>query len=133
MSSERGRARTTALAILVLLVTFVAGAVVGIAAHRGFMMRGHERGAKHMTAFMLNHLDRKLDLTDAQRGEIEKILDRRHQRMSALRGEMRGKIEREVTGANAEIERVLDAQQREKFKRLRIHLRHPPPPGPPPE
>lgn len=132
MSSERGRARTTILAVIVLLVTFVAGAVVGIAAHRGFMRRGHDRGAKHMTAFMLNHLDRRLDLTDPQRAEIEKILDRRHERMSALRNEMRGKIDSEVRGANAEIERVLDAQQREKFKRLRMHLRHPPP-GPPPE
>lgn len=125
MSNEptRGRARTTILAAIVLLVTFAAGFVSGIAGHRAFLFRHRaDRGTRHMTQFVVNRLDAKLDLTDAQRAQIAQILDRRHQRMAAARNDMHKRMRAEIDQANAEIAAVLTPAQREEFNKLKMHF-----------
>ena len=126
---RRTSGKTVAIAVIVLIVTFVSGAFSGILVdHLVHMRRGPRphRGAERM---MIRHLDRALDLTDAQRVKIEEILRRRHERMWQLSEGVRPRIHEEVQAANAEIERVLTPEQREKFQKLKMrlgpHERHP--------
>lgn len=102
--------RTTLIAALALVLTFGGGFLAGAFAHRALAMRLH-RPPPAVTHMMLNHLDRRLDLTDAQRAQIAQILERRHERMRA-----------EIHAVNGEIERVLTPAQRERFARMRMRM-----------
>jgi Spy/CpxP family protein refolding chaperone len=106
-------ARTTLIAVIVLVLTFASGVVVGIGVARfGHFPRG-PRGARPPFAahVMLQRLDAHLDLTDAQEAQIREIFERRHARVRA-----------EIETTNAEIERVLTPEQRRKFERFRMHV-----------
>lgn len=107
-------ARTTVIAVIVLAVTFITGLVAGFAIGRFAHFGRGPRGPMPQIAatMMLNRLDHHLDLTDAQEKQIRAIFERRHARM----------IE-EIASTNAEIERVLTAEQRTKFQQMRMHLR----------
>ncbi|HVE70011.1 MAG TPA: hypothetical protein VNI54_01485 [Thermoanaerobaculia bacterium] len=100
--------RTTVIAALALVLTFAAGLLAGAVGHRAMFMRHGPEPAMRM---MINHLDRRLDLTDAQRAEVEKILARRHHTLM-----------KELHGANSEIERVLTPEQRARFAKMRMRL-----------
>jgi Spy/CpxP family protein refolding chaperone len=113
--SDRSTTRTVVIATLALVVTFVAGFVTGVVTDRLLMHRGPHRPPPMMAHAMLRGLDHKLDLTDQQEEEIRKILERRHERMSAT-------MRTELDQTNAEIERVLTPEQRVKFKELRLRL-----------
>jgi Spy/CpxP family protein refolding chaperone len=99
--------RNTLLAALALVLTFVAGFFAGAVAHHVVGPRIHR--PRPMQAMMLHHLDRRLDLSDAQRAQIARILERRHARM-------RGEIE----AVNGEIERVLTPEQRKIYAKIRM-------------
>ena len=130
-------------AVLVLVLTFVAGLVCGAAVLRigarafgppgfpGDRARGVDRRP-------MDHLARALDLDEAQRAQIRGLLGDQRERMEALLEESR-----------QEIRNVLRPDQRERFDRMRPEHRgrrerphrggrrgfpdHPPPPdGPPP-
>ena len=121
--SDRSTSRTVVIASLALVVTFIAGFVAGVVADRFMMHRRRDHRPPPMAAHaMLFHLDRRLDLTDAQEKQIRTILERRHQRMNAQWEAMRPRMDAEIQQTNAEIERVLTPEQREKFKELRLHL-----------
>lgn len=113
--------RTTLVAVLVLALTFGAGFVGGAAAHH--LWTAH-RGAVHpfMMKPMINRLDRRLDLTDAQRERIEEILRRRHANITAVWGGVRPRVRAELDATNAEIVKVLTPEQRAKFEKMRFHL-----------
>lgn len=115
--------KTTIIAVLALVLTFTVGFVAGFAVHRfmGPPGPGHA-GAPRM---MLRHLDFRLDLTDAQRAQIETILDRRHRRINEIRETTRPRMLAEIDATNAEIEKVLTPEQREKFSSMRLRLGHP--------
>jgi Spy/CpxP family protein refolding chaperone len=89
----------------------------------------------HVTKFIVNRLDRQLDLTDEQRTKIEAILDRRHERIRAIMEQTHPRVRAEVEQTNAEIEAILTPEQRVKFEKLKMRLmmrRHVgPPPHPP--
>lgn len=111
--------KTTVVAVLVLLLTFAAGFIGGAAAHHLFI--GHREGLPPMPA-MLNILDRRLDLTDAQRKQVEEILTRRRTRINAMWANVRPRVRAEVEATNAEIEKILTPEQRAKFERMKMHL-----------
>ena len=102
--------RTTIVAALALVLTFAGGFMLGAFAHRAVVTRLH-RPSPAATRLVLRHLDLRLDLTDAQRAQIEKILERGHEH---IRGE--------IDSTNAEIERVLTPEQRKRFARMRMRL-----------
>jgi hypothetical protein len=112
--------KTTWVAALVLLLTFGAGFVGGLAVHRAFVLRHH--GMAPRTDMMLNHLDRALDLSDAQRKQIAGILSHRRERIESLWSGVRPRVRAEVEATNAEIERVLTAEQRAKFERMKMRM-----------
>lgn len=106
-------ARTTVIALVVLALTFGSGVIVGIGVARfGHFTRGPRGPMPPFAAHvMLERLDAHLDLTDAQEAQIREIFERRHARMRA-----------EIETTNAEIEKVLTPEQREKFARFRMHM-----------
>lgn len=106
--------RTIVIAAIVVIVAFLAGIMVGVASDRLLRHRNFARRPM-MWAMMVHRLDRHLDLTDAQQKQVQQILARRHER---LEGQMRV----EIDATNAEIERVLTAEQREKFRKMRMRL-----------
>lgn len=111
--------RTTHVAVLVLTLTFTAGFIGGAAAHHLFI--GHRETLPPLPA-VLHRLDRRLDLTDAQRQQVEEILTRRRTRINAMWGGMRPRVRAEVEAMNAEIANILTPEQREKFEKMRMHL-----------
>lgn len=115
--------KTTLVAVLVLMLTFGAGVIAGAAAHHLWFAH---REAVHPFAMkaMVNRLDRRLDLTDAQRKQIEEILRRRHANINATWSGVRPRVRAEVEAANAEIVKVLTPEQRAKFEKMRMHLLH---------
>lgn len=115
--------KTTLVAVLVLMLTFGAGVIAGAAVHHLWF---EHREVVHPFAMhaMLNRLDRRLDLTDAQRKQIEEILRRRHANINATWSGVRPRVRAEVEAANAEIVKVLTPAQRSKFEKMRMHLLH---------
>lgn len=115
--------KTVVIAALALVVTFIAGFVVGAVVDRFVMFEREPRRPPPLaTEAMLHRLDRRLDLTDQQREQIEQILERRHERIHQLMQTTRPQVHREVEAANAEIERLLTPEQREKFKDMKMRL-----------
>jgi hypothetical protein len=113
--------KTTLIAVLVLLLTFGAGFIGGAAVHHLLIAHRENLRPVAMRA-MLNHLDRRLDLTDAQRKQVEEILRRRHERINEMWAGVRPRVRAEVEATNAEIARVLTPEQRAKFEKMRMRL-----------
>ena len=113
--------RTTLVAALVLLLTFGAGFIGGAAAHHLWFAHREQMAPFAMRA-MVNRLDRRLDLTDAQRTRVEEIIRRRHARINAISADARPRVHAELQAANREIEQVLTPEQRAKFAKMRMHL-----------
>jgi Spy/CpxP family protein refolding chaperone len=105
--------RNVVLAVLVLALTFATGVLAGAAAHHVVAAR-RGGGPAFAGAAMVRHLDRRLDLTDQQRSQIETIIRRRHEKMRT-----------EVDTTNAEIARLLTPEQREKFEKMRLRMHRP--------
>lgn len=148
---------TRASIIIALVATFLIGASLGLmggilfAGHQPHMRRpawagaGPRMGAPRMPGIggggdpdrrvlrerqVLPHLRSELALTDAQTERIRVLLEEAHASMGAARDSLR-----------ARIERVLTAEQRERWSRLEARHRYPgaigdsarPEPGRPPE
>jgi len=114
--------KTTIVAILVVALTFTAGVMVGVFASHMMILRGGHGASLFPTTAMVNRLDRRLDLTDAQRAQVEQIIRRRHARIDGLWSDLRPRMRAEVDQANAEISRILTPEQRAKFDRMKFHL-----------
>jgi Spy/CpxP family protein refolding chaperone len=114
--------KTTLVAVVVLMLTFGAGFIAGAAVHH---LIGHREGVPAFaTHVLLNRLDRHLDLTDAQRRQVDAILRRRHAAINAMWAGVRPRVREELEATNAEIAKVLTPAQRAKFEKMRMHLLH---------
>lgn len=116
--------KTTFVAVLVLMLTFGAGVIGGAAAHHLFAHREGRIPEFAMTA-IVNRLDRRLDLTDAQRRQVEKIVKKHHANINAAWSDVRPRVRKELEAANAEIVKVLTPAQRKKYAKMRMQLLHP--------
>jgi len=105
--------KTVVIAAIVVLAAFVAGFCAGIFADRVMHRMGGPHPPRFASRMMIERLDRHLDLTDDQRAKIEQIIERHHQSIGG-----------EIAAANAEIERLLTPEQRQKFAKIRMHLGH---------
>lgn len=113
---------TKVLAAIALVITFVAGAIVGVMADHLFFLR---HGMPHRSAaFVVNRLDHRLHLSDQQRAQVTEIINRRHHRISGLWSGVRPAVRHEIEEANKEIDRLLTPEQRVEFAKIRMHLRH---------
>jgi len=114
--------KTTIVAILVVIVTFTAGVAVGVFATHIVHVRGEHMPPVFPTRMMVNRLDRRLDLTDQQRVQVEQIIRRHHAAITTMWQGMHPRVHREIEQANAEITRILTPEQRKKFERIKLHI-----------
>ena len=114
--------KTTVIAAIVVVVAFIAGFVVGAVTDR-FMARHRPGPMRPMVEHaMVNRLDRELDLTPAQRGQVEEIIGRHHTRIDGIWSSVRPRVRQEIDQANAEIAKILTPEQRLKFEKLKMRL-----------
>ena len=138
--------RTTA--VVVVLSAFLAGLVVGVAGEMVYLIHNHRiipshTAGKSMTKHLIDRLDRELKLDPQQRAKIETIVEARRQRIDTLWSSVRPAVMQEIDATNAEIDKVLNPDQRVKFKEMQTRMRNrvgrgpghhgqmPPPPPPP--
>lgn len=114
--------KTTIVALLVVLLTFTAGVMVGVFASHMMILRGGHGAPLFPARAMANRLDRRLDLTDAQRAKVEQIIRRSHDRIDGMWNDVRPRMREEIDRANAEISAILTPEQRAKFERLKFHM-----------
>jgi Spy/CpxP family protein refolding chaperone len=114
--------KTTIVAVIVVVLTFTAGAAVGVFASHMMILRGGHGAPLFPARAMVHRLDRRLDLTDAQRAQVEQIILRRHANIDKMWSDMRPRMRVEIEQTNAEISRILTPEQRRKFDRLKFHL-----------
>jgi Spy/CpxP family protein refolding chaperone len=67
-----------------------------------------------------SELSRELHLTPAQDSAIDVIMMQRAGEFSALREEIRPRVERLVSDVRSDMEQVLTPEQRERFRRLQL-------------
>jgi Spy/CpxP family protein refolding chaperone len=114
--------KTTIVAILVVALTFTAGVAVGVFASHMMILRGVHGAPYFPTSAIVHRLDRRLDLTDTQRAQVEQIIRRRHDRIDAMWNGVRPRMHAEIEQTNAEIARILTPEQRAKFERMKFHM-----------
>jgi Spy/CpxP family protein refolding chaperone len=115
------RTKTLLIAVTVLVLTFGAGVGVGVfGAHMAILRGGH--GAERFPNAIVNRLDRRLDLTDAQRAQVAAIVNRRHARVASVWRSVRPQVAAEIAAANEEIARVLTPEQRARFEKMRLRM-----------
>jgi Spy/CpxP family protein refolding chaperone len=118
---------TRTAAVLVIVVAFIAGAVIGIAAdhlwllHRGVLLH-HGGGGRSSTSRMADRLDRELHLSAAQKTQVQQILDRHRTKIDALMTSVRPQVRQEVDASNNEIETILTPEQKTKFAQVRMRV-----------
>lgn len=121
-AETRGRARSAVVAALLLAATFATGVVAGVAADRIVLVREARilprEGMRFVSARIVRAMDRELDLTDAQRADVERILAARQQRIEKVWSEMRPELRAEIERTNREIEAVLTEEQKPKFEQM---------------
>lgn len=135
--------RTTA--VVVVLTAFVAGLVAGVGGELVYLIHNHRIVPTHTagTKHLIDRLDHELKLDPQQRARIETIVEARRQRIDAIWSSARPAVMQEIDATNAEIDKVLNPDQRVKFKALQARMRNrvhggpghhgqmppPPPPG----
>ena len=121
-AETRGRARSAVVAAILLAATFLTGMVAGVAADRFVLVREARilprEGMRFVSARIVRAMDRELDLTDAQRADVERILAERQRRIERVWSEMRPQIRTEIERTNREIEAILTEEQKPKFEEL---------------
>jgi len=121
-AETQGRARSAVVAALLLAATFVTGIVAGIAGDRIALVREGRilprEGMRVVSSRIVRAMDRELDLTDAQRADVERILAERQKRIERVWSGIRPQVRAEIDRTNREIEAVLTEEQKPKFHKL---------------
>ena len=121
--------RPRLMAVVALLLAAVGGFAIGIAFDRatgesrrlGFLARGtafHPPPNQYPRSELLERLDAKLDLTAAQRLQVDSVLARREAEMRALRHQVRPRFDSIAGRTRADLLRVLTPEQRTRFEAL---------------
>ena len=101
---------------MALAVGAAGGVAGGLHLHR--MYRRWDPADPKMTARMVERVSHNLGLSAEQRTKLAAILDRTHQRFTALRGEVDPKFEAIRGQTRAEIETILTPEQVTRFREL---------------
>jgi Spy/CpxP family protein refolding chaperone len=103
------------LALAFLFGAVLVGGALGFTADR---MLSRDRHGDHA----LDMLDRRLDLSDAQRSQIDAILDDRHQQFGRVYETVKPKLDSIRLNAREQIRAVLSAEQRVQFEAILTEL-----------
>ena len=135
--STTSPSKTRTTAVVVVIVAFIAGFIVGVAGDRFYLFRHFP--PRHMSEFVahriVDRMDRELHFTPQQKAQVQQIIDRHRVRIDALMSGVRPQVRQELDATNAEIEKILTPDQRVQFSKMRMRMggrRGMPPPGPPP-
>jgi Spy/CpxP family protein refolding chaperone len=132
-----GSVPSRSLAVIVICAIIVASVVGGIAIDRVLLRPASAPTMLADTGFhplssalrsptpeerrrIRNELARELNLTPAQDSAIDAIMMQRASEFSALREEIRPRVERLVSDVRSDMEQVLTPAQREHFRRLQL-------------
>jgi Spy/CpxP family protein refolding chaperone len=122
--SQRPRRRW--LAALLGLIIFLAGLVVGIAGTVAFTVHTLQyilHHPEHAPTQITNMLTRRLSLDDTQRQKVLAIVTNHQEKIQALRREMRPQFDDQLNQVRAEIDAVLNVDQRVKWDTMFDRLR----------
>jgi hypothetical protein len=125
------------LAVIVIAATIVASVVAGVAIDRVLLRPPSARTLLADTGFhplssalrsptpeerrrLRSELTRELGLTPAQDSAFDAIMMQRAGEFSALREEIRPRVERLVSDVRSDMEQVLTPAQRERFRHLQL-------------
>ena len=121
--------------VLFVLLVFVAGGVIGSGLTVVAAVRGLQDAIKHPAKApprITRRLTRQLDLTDEQAAEVLTIVTERQQDLLAIRARSMPEVHAVLQEAYEQIDEVLDAKQKLKWRKLfdrlcRNWLPQPPP------
>lgn len=123
-----GRARL--LAVALLLATFAAGALVGIASQQVLSAdeprsgeQRRDRGRDHDMFRPGGELTERLGLSEAQRVEIERIITENREKADSIFDEMRPRLRARYDSTTAAIRGVMTPEQQAEFDRYRAERR----------
>lgn len=115
--------KTRTAAVVVVIVAFLAGILVGVAGDHFYLIRLFPRHAARFAADRLaERLAGELELTPQQKTQVQQIIERHHARIDAVMSNVRPQVRLEIDATNAEIETILTPAQRIKFATLRMHV-----------
>ena len=110
---------SSAKAALIVVVAFVAGLFVGVAGDRFVLYRTGQLFPHRASGHLVSYLTRELKLTDAQRAQVEKIVNDHRAKIEAIYKNVDPQMRTEIAAANTDIEAVLTPDQRTKFREMR--------------
>ena len=123
------------LAVIVIAATIVASIVAGVAIDRVLLRSAPtvlgDTGFHPLSSALRSptpqerrrirqELAKELNLTPAQDSAIDAIMMQRAGEFSALREEIRPRVERLVSDVRSDMEQVLTPAQRERFRRMQL-------------
>ncbi|MEA2237787.1 MAG: hypothetical protein QOC81_2511 [Thermoanaerobaculia bacterium] len=118
--------RTRTAAVVVVIVAFLAGILVGVAGDHLYLIRSGRLFPRHGSHFaadrMTDRLANELQLSAQQKTQVQQIIERHRAKIDAAMSNVRPQVRQELDATNAEIEAVLTPDQRTKFAALRMHL-----------
>lgn len=123
---------------LLVSVIFITGALVGAFGMRSYMARHLPEmlasTRQSMEERILEHIDREVSLTDAQKQSILPLIKEHVSKGEKLHASVRAQIDAVMAEMDDSIAEMLDPRQKVKFKEFRLRMeqfRRSGPPGPP--
>jgi hypothetical protein len=123
MSSVSNKTRTAA--IVVVIVAFIAGILVGVAGDHFYLIhngRLSSRHARFSAGRMTERLAGELELSPQQKTQVQQIIERHRAKIDAIMNNSRPQVRGEIDATNAEIETILTPAQKTKFATLRMNV-----------
>ncbi len=113
-------------AVLVVVVAFIAGILVGVAGDHFYLIRNGRlfprRAGRFAADRMADNLGRELQLSPQQKTQVQQIIERHRAKIDAVMTGVRPQVRQEIDATNKEIETILTAEQRTKFEALRMRM-----------
>ena len=101
-----------------IIVVFILGAIAGgLMSYAACWNRPHW-GETHPREEVVRKLSRKLHLDDAQKAQVEVIVNDAHNQMREMRRETQPKIDSIMGSAQAKIREILRPDQKAEFEKL---------------
>jgi hypothetical protein len=117
---------TRTAAIAVVVVAFIAGILVGVAGDHLYLIKSGRLSPRHSARFSTEHmtdrLTKELDLSPQQKTQVQQIIERHRAKIDATMAAVRPQVRQELDATNAEIETILNAEQKKKFADLRMRI-----------
>ncbi len=113
-------------AVVVVVVAFIAGILVGVAGDHLYLIRSGRLFPRHAARFaadrMADKLSRELQLSPQQKTQVQQIIERHRAKIDAAMSTVRPQMRQELDATNKEIETILTADQKTKFTELRMRI-----------